>query len=503
MKRAPPQSDAFVGQVVAARYRVVKLLGRGGMGAIYEVEHIKLGRAFALKKLLPKLADDGEAMARFQREADVVSRLRHPNIIEITDWETADDGSPCMIMELLRGVDLHARITAGPMAWQDLARIADQVLSALVVAHRAGIVHRDLKPENIFLTRDDAGEEHVTLLDFGVSKIAHAHARLTDEQRMLGTPGFMAPEQADGRVAEIGPRTDVWAMGAILFEMATGQPAFPGVSAPAILYRVCHGQPEDLRAVRADAPAEFVATVSAALSREEGKRILDAEVLRGRLRAALGAVAVTTAPMRVVAAPERATRRSSPVSARSDTTLSGASGQTVRTRRVGVGGLGKVGLAGGAGAVAVLAVVAWLALRGRGKDAEHATATPASAVATTAPATTAPATTAPASTAPATTAPATTAPASGKSAAAAAPRRTIALRRFPPEARATLDGVDVSGRAVLLPLDGRAHLLHVTARGFAPRDVALDASSPSKLAVSLRALGRPQPSKRSVRPLDP
>src|SRR5690349_2820115 len=118
------------------------------MGKIYEVEHLKLHRAFAMKKLSVELAEHPEALARFQREAEAIASLRHPNVVAVTDWETLRDGSPAMIMELLRGRDLDQQLASGPMAWPTLGRIADEVMSALSAAHRAGIVHRDLKPQN-------------------------------------------------------------------------------------------------------------------------------------------------------------------------------------------------------------------------------------------------------------------------------------------------------------------------------------------------------------------
>src|SRR5262245_32375572 len=153
----PPADDPWVGQIIGGRYRVTRRIGRGGMSTIYEVAHNRLPRSFALKKLAPELAQDAGSLARFRREADIVAQLRHPNIVEIVDWETLPDGSPCIIMELLRGEDLGARLRrSGPLAWPALARIASEILSALSVSHRAGIIHRDLKPQNLFLALDDS-----------------------------------------------------------------------------------------------------------------------------------------------------------------------------------------------------------------------------------------------------------------------------------------------------------------------------------------------------------
>jgi len=286
-------ADPFIGRTVAGRYEVLSLIGKGGMGAIYEVRHLKLGRTFALKRLSDAYATDPTMLARFRREADIVARLRHPNVVEIVDWDTLDDGSPCLVMERLHGQDLAARLaTEGPLPWPTIARIADAVLAALEVAHQAGIVHRDLKPKNIFLARDDAGGEHVKLLDFGLSKVRDQHS-VGNEANLIGTPLYMAPEQANGKPAEIGPAVDVWAVGAILHELATGHPAFDAPTAPVILYRICYGQPEPLLQHRPDAPPAVVEVIEAALSRDPSKRIVDAAELRRRLRAALDLAPLT------------------------------------------------------------------------------------------------------------------------------------------------------------------------------------------------------------------
>ena len=287
-------ADPFIGRTVAGRYEVLSLIGKGGMGAIYEVRHLKLGRTFALKRLSDAYATDPTMLARFRREADIVARLRHPNVVEIVDWDTLDDGSPCLVMERLHGQDLAERLaTEGPLPWPTIARITDAVLAALEVAHQAGIVHRDLKPKNIFRSRDDAGGEHVKLLDFGLSKVRDQHS-VGNEANLIGTPLYMAPEQANGKPAEIGPAVDVWAVGAILHELATGHPAFDAPTAPVILYRICYGQPEPLLQHRPDAPPAVIKLIEAALSRDPSKRIVDAAELRRKLRDALDLAPITT-----------------------------------------------------------------------------------------------------------------------------------------------------------------------------------------------------------------
>jgi serine/threonine-protein kinase len=279
--------EPLIGQVIGGRYEVVRLVGKGGMGSVYEVRNTRLGRSFAMKTLTSEAAANPRTLQRFRQEADVIARLEHPNIVAVIDWETLDDGSPAMVMEYLRGDDLSKRIAAGPVAWPALARVADEMLAALSIAHAHGVVHRDLKPENVLLATDDAGGERVKLLDFGVSKVRDSKSFVTTEDTMIGTPSYMSPEQADGRMSDIGAHSDVWAIGAILHEMATGSVAFSAPSVPSILYRICHGSPGSLVEQRPDAPPAFVELVAATLAREIDHRITDAAALRVRLRDAL------------------------------------------------------------------------------------------------------------------------------------------------------------------------------------------------------------------------
>jgi len=258
------------------------------MGAIYEVRNMRLGRSFALKTLIGEAAEDDEVLQRFRREADVIARIKHPNIVEVIDWDTLEDGSPCIVLEFLNGEDLAARIKeTAPMPWPLIARIGDQILNGLSTAHNCGIIHRDLKPQNVFLALDDSGEERVKLLDFGVSKIRDSRSLVTTDARLLGTPSYMSPEQAEGRHEDIGPTADVWAVGAILYEMATGSLVFDAPSMPSVLYKICHRDADSVDLRRPDAPAGFVETVRDALTRDIAQRIGDADVFRVRLREAL------------------------------------------------------------------------------------------------------------------------------------------------------------------------------------------------------------------------
>jgi serine/threonine protein kinase len=292
-------SDPLIGSVIANTYEVIRKIARGGMGTIYEVRNRRLGRTFALKTITAEAAQDPEVLARFKREADVVAALSHPHIVEVVDWDQTEDGAPFLVMEYLRGESLAARIAeGGALPWPQIARISDQVLSALGVAHRAGVVHRDLKPDNIFLAVDDAGEERVKLLDFGISKIRDSQTFQTTDAKVLGTPAYMSPEQAEGKHDLIGPATDVWAMGAIIYEMVTGAVAFSAPSAPAILYRVCHGRPTPASELRPDVPKELVELLDWALDLQ--LRLDDVEELREELRKILSKLEGVTwaSPMR-------------------------------------------------------------------------------------------------------------------------------------------------------------------------------------------------------------
>ncbi len=191
-----------------------------------------------------------------------------------------------MVLEFLHGNSLQVRLQRGVMPWEAIARIGDQTMSALALAHRNGITHRDLKPENIFISIDDSGDERVKLLDFGVSKLRGV-GRLSGVHKMLGTPSYMSPEQATGQNDLVGPSTDVWAMGTILYEMATQRTAFRAEGIEETLNLIVHSEPYPIGMLRSDAPRAFVDLFERAISRDPEKRIQTIEELRAGLRLAL------------------------------------------------------------------------------------------------------------------------------------------------------------------------------------------------------------------------
>jgi serine/threonine-protein kinase len=282
-----PDQDPWIDTVIAGRYRLVRKLGEGGMSIVYEATHVKLARQVAIKRLLPQLIGNAEALQRFEREAEMLAVLHHPSVVTVTDWDTFPDGAPCMVLEYLHGAPLMSRIARGPMAWDAIAKVGDQVMSALTLAHRNGITHRDLKPDNIFIAIDDLGDECAKLLDFGVSRLRGVD-RATAANALLGTPAYMAPEQAMGKTDQIGAWTDVWAMSAILYEMATGRRAFGAASIADTLMMIVQGRPEPLTSHRGDAPAAFVELVDRGLTMDPTSRTQTIEELRTGLREVLG-----------------------------------------------------------------------------------------------------------------------------------------------------------------------------------------------------------------------
>jgi serine/threonine-protein kinase len=278
--------DPLIDSVVNGRYHVVRQLGEGGMSIVYEVQHVKLKRQFALKKLLPALLSNEEARIRFEREAELLASLRHPHVVDIIDWDVLPDGTPFMVLEFLHGAHVRVRLDRAPMPWEAIARIGDQAMSALALAHRIGITHRDLKPENLFISIDDSGEERVKLLDFGVSKM-RGLGRTTGQHAMLGTPSYMSPEQAQGQTDFIGPSTDVWAMGTILYELATQRVAFTGETLVQTVVNITSGRPEPMISYRPDTPPAFAELIDRAISPDPERRITTIEELRAGLKAVL------------------------------------------------------------------------------------------------------------------------------------------------------------------------------------------------------------------------
>jgi eukaryotic-like serine/threonine-protein kinase len=219
---------------VLGNYRLIRKLGEGGVGTVYEGEHIRLGRKMALKVLHPETAS-AEVIVRFFNEARAVNQIRHPNIVDVEDFVTAETGEHYLIMELLAGEDLRDIFTReGVMDPQRVRNIGEQIASALAAIHKAGIVHRDIKPDNIYLCRRADGTEIAKLIDFGIAKFLDSGEGMTREGMTLGTPEYMAPEQilSSGKP---GPAADLYSLGMLMYECVAGAPAFTATTTAAIL----------------------------------------------------------------------------------------------------------------------------------------------------------------------------------------------------------------------------------------------------------------------------
>jgi tRNA A-37 threonylcarbamoyl transferase component Bud32 len=249
MANSPARAAIDVGTVIAGTYTIEAMIGRGGMGAVFLASHARLpGKQVAIKVLHADL-DQDDILARFRREAEIASRLGHPNIVIVHDSNTLPDGTPYLVLEYLEGENLAQRIARGPIALADTLTIVRQIASALAAAHGEGIIHRDLKPQNVFLVPTEVGGavvEQVKVLDFGISKIRGSQTVKTQDSAMLGTPQYMSPEQATGKHAETDERTDLFALGSMVYEMLCGQPAFTGASVPEVVFKVVYEEPTPL-----------------------------------------------------------------------------------------------------------------------------------------------------------------------------------------------------------------------------------------------------------------
>ena len=244
---AMPQKDALVGTVLEGAYRITRLIGQGGMGAVYEAVQLRLNKRVAVKLMAGNLAADHEALARFHREAEITSRLGHPHLVNVIDFGQAESGEPYLVMEYLEGEDLDHRLRrVRQMSVEAVVHLVRQVASALNAAHDQGIVHRDLKPGNIFLVQVPGEPDFVKVLDFGISKMMAARTRLTKARSTPGTPAYMSPEQATGMVDQVDHRVDQWALACIAWEVLLGRPPFVADDVTALLFQIIKMDPHPL-----------------------------------------------------------------------------------------------------------------------------------------------------------------------------------------------------------------------------------------------------------------
>jgi serine/threonine protein kinase len=285
-----PTPEALVGKRVH-KYEIVRVLGHGGMGTVYEALNTAIGKRVAMKFIDTETAQNKEAVARFQREAEAAGSVESAHIVDIFDSGYTADGLPFIVMELLRGEDLGHRIKrCGRLDLPEAVHITAQILRGLHRAHEAGIVHRDLKPDNIFLVDRDDDSSFAKILDFGISKVQRKDTpvhTLTRQGTVLGTPFYMSPEQAQA-MSDIDGRTDLWSIGAILYECLTGRPPYNGSSYEQVIVNICMRDAEDVRAHNPVVPEAIAQVIARALTRDRAVRFATARQFLDALKAAAG-----------------------------------------------------------------------------------------------------------------------------------------------------------------------------------------------------------------------
>jgi serine/threonine-protein kinase len=289
-----PGTAAVVGTVIGGRYFVRRLCGEGGMGRVYEAEHTDIGKRVALKILHPAYSQTPDLVERLRREARAASKISHPNVVDVTDSGTTPDGAFFFVMEYLEGIELGELIfKEGKLALPRALHIGSQICRALQAAHQVNVIHRDLKPENVLILSRDGQKDFVKVLDFGIAKSGadgdddegkpkdgKSPRRLTHPGMTMGTPEYMAPEQAAGRPAD--PRSDIYAAGGLLYEMLTGKAPYEGKNFMEILHKKANTLPAPLATVRDDVPPALEALVMRTLSKDPAQRPQSMEEL-GRL----------------------------------------------------------------------------------------------------------------------------------------------------------------------------------------------------------------------------
>lgn len=280
-----PTEEERLSTTLGGRYRLERILGRGGMGVVYEAKHTYTGRAVAVKLLRPEVRPDGSQAKRLEREARAAAALEHPSIVDVLDMGEAD-GCLFLVLELLEGQSLSRVLRdRGSLSESEVVALGLQLADALASAHGVGVVHRDVTPRNVVMAR--RGDSIVpTLIDFGLAKVDDGEA-VTTTGAVMGTPWYMSPEQAAG-TGEVGPETDVWALGAVLHECLTGVRPFDGPSTTAVLMNVLRGRSPALDAL----PREGLGAVLRDVLTQGARRIETARELSERL----GALATSEEP---------------------------------------------------------------------------------------------------------------------------------------------------------------------------------------------------------------
>ncbi|HMI89333.1 MAG TPA: serine/threonine-protein kinase [Polyangiaceae bacterium] len=384
------------GEIISGKYRIEGVLGSGAMGIVYAAHHLQLDERVALKVLRRELAAYPDAVKRFTREARAAAKIKNEHVTRVFDIGELDDGTPFIVMESLEGEDLARRLaTRGALQLEEAVAFVLQACEALAEAHALGIVHRDLKPSNLFCYRRPDGSLCIKVLDFGISKVAALATSTSNAGRASGTTGgigspfYMSPEQMQA-AHDVDHRTDIWALGVILFELLTTTVPFDGESLPEVCIKVATRPPRRLREQRSDLPAELESTILTCLEKQPENRFENLAEFAGSLfphagkgaRASIERIVKVSRKARTLAA--NAASESLPAPYLSDAGTIRPLGATVPpARSESKGHLPWVGL-GGAAVVALGVILFWTRPVGKGEPnqtepelAEKAAAQPA------------------------------------------------------------------------------------------------------------------------------
>lgn len=291
-------TPALPGDVLLDKYRVERVLGQGGMGIVVAARHVELGQLYAIKFLLPTMLDHHEALERFLREARAAAQLKSEHVARVHDVGRMKNGAPYMVMEYLDGCDLKVLLSReGPLPIDDALTYVLHVCDAISEAHGVGIIHRDLKPANLFLVHRRGGAACVKVLDFGISKHTGAEeVDLTNTNMSLGSPLYMSPEQMS-KSKTVDGRSDIWALGVILYELLTSFSPFRAATLLEVASRVLQEEPRPMREIRPDVPVGLVAVVTRCLRKQRDERFSNVEDLSQALRAFVSRDAAARLPL--------------------------------------------------------------------------------------------------------------------------------------------------------------------------------------------------------------